>query len=55
MGCPEDDPGEINEVSQLERSESQRKKNIGKPDEGEPHVRFDEGELERVRRPSRIA
>ena len=28
------------------RNESQRKKNIGKPDEGEPHVLFDEGELE---------
>ncbi|MEI4801722.1 hypothetical protein WAZ07_10345 [Bacillus sp. FJAT-51639] len=29
--------------------ESQRKKNIGKPYEGKPHVRFDEGKLEQKR------
>ena len=29
--------------------ESQRKKNIGKPYEGKPHVRIDEGKLEQKR------
>ncbi|EOP03058.1 hypothetical protein II1_04675, partial [Bacillus cereus MC118] len=37
------------ESRKLEQTESQRRKNIGKPYEGKPHVRFDEGKLKQKR------
>ncbi|EOP12488.1 hypothetical protein, partial [Bacillus cereus] len=49
QGFDEENNIHTRESRKLEQTESQRRKNIGKPYEGKPHVRFDEGKLKQKR------